>query len=507
MSLRNMSLRLPLLLLVSLAACGDGPPPDPEGGETGGVGVSEDALATGTGLEGRYFTGESFDTLKLERVDGQVSFDWDRASPSPALPADGFSVRWTGQVEAPVTGTYTFTTTSDDGVRLKIQARTVVENWTQHGPTSNSGTISLSAGKRYDLTLEYYERAGGAVIELAWAYPGQVRQVVPRSRLYPQAAPVQTGVRVSGNKLLKNGKVWQPRGLSMVGSLTQGAAVEAYAHWGEAELAAAKAWGADSLRFQVAQPYLDPRGGQDTAAYVARLRSMIDLARSRGFVMVLSMQDQSLAGGDATPLQDASTERAWRTLAPLYANDPYVIYELFNEPDNQATPAGWSTWKNGGDGYVGHQQLVNLLRSLGAKNVLLADGAQKSGVLTGLPLLADPLNQLGYATHPYYIGAVRSDPNAWEKRFGYLAATHVVVSTEWNAHGRRGGCAPDDPVLARRLMVYLESKNIGMYGWAFDWPGTLVQDWSWAPSTFDRWTCGSAKNGAGELLQEFFARP
>jgi hypothetical protein len=82
--------------------------------------------------------------------------------------------------------TYTFYTTSDDGVRLWVNGQKLVDNWTNHGPTENSGTIALAAGQKYSIVLEYYENTGGAQIQLAWSSASQVKQIVPQGWLYPQ---------------------------------------------------------------------------------------------------------------------------------------------------------------------------------------------------------------------------------------------------------------------------------------------------------------------------------
>ena len=57
---------------------------------------------------------------RVTRIDPTVDFDWGTGSPAAAIGADTFSVRWTGQVQAPFSGTYTFYTVSDDGVRLWV---------------------------------------------------------------------------------------------------------------------------------------------------------------------------------------------------------------------------------------------------------------------------------------------------------------------------------------------------------------------------------------------------
>ncbi|MBB6051371.1 PA14 domain-containing protein [Armatimonas rosea] len=145
---------------------------------------------TGTGLRGEYFTNYNYSFTgapTLTRVDATVNFDWGVGAPGTGLGINGFSTRWSGQVQAPVSGSYTFTTNSDDGIRLWVNGQQLINNWTDHGPTLNSGTLTLTAGQRYDIKLEYYENGGGAIAQLFWSYPGQAQQIVPASALYPAA--------------------------------------------------------------------------------------------------------------------------------------------------------------------------------------------------------------------------------------------------------------------------------------------------------------------------------
>jgi hypothetical protein len=136
------------------------------------------------GLDATYYDNVGFTGAEVTRTDPTVDFNWGNGSPDPAIGVDTFSARWTGQVEAPVSGQYTFTTNSDDGVRLFVDGKQIVDNWTDHGPTDNSGTATLEAGKRYDIQLDYYENGGGAVARLHWSYPGQSRQAIPSGRLF-----------------------------------------------------------------------------------------------------------------------------------------------------------------------------------------------------------------------------------------------------------------------------------------------------------------------------------
>lgn len=141
-------------------------------------------IATGTGLKGEYYDNQDFTVLKLTRVDATVNFAWGNGSPHASVASDTFSVRWTGQVQAQYSQSYTFYTTSDDGVRLWINGQLIINNWTDHGPTENSGTITLVANQRYDIKMEYYENGGGAVAKLSWSSASQPKQVIPQSRLF-----------------------------------------------------------------------------------------------------------------------------------------------------------------------------------------------------------------------------------------------------------------------------------------------------------------------------------
>ena len=139
----------------------------------------------GEGLAATYFDNIDFTGTTVSRIDPTVNFNWGKGAPATGIGADTFSVRWTGRIEAIESGTYTFQTHSDDGVRLWVNGQLIINNWTDHATTYDSGTIALLAGQHYDIRLEFYENGSGAVIELDWMRPGQsVFEVIPQSKLY-----------------------------------------------------------------------------------------------------------------------------------------------------------------------------------------------------------------------------------------------------------------------------------------------------------------------------------
>jgi hypothetical protein len=139
---------------------------------------------TGTGVPGTYFDNANFTGASVTRIDPSIDFSWGTGSPAAGIDADTFSVRWTGQIEAPSSGTYTFYTQSDEGIRLWINNVQVVNDWNSRGGEA-SGTIVLTAGQRYTIRIDYYERRGTATARLLWSHASIAKSVVPASHLYP----------------------------------------------------------------------------------------------------------------------------------------------------------------------------------------------------------------------------------------------------------------------------------------------------------------------------------
>lgn len=152
-------------------------------------------VGTGTGLLGQYHTGRDLGGTPLAQRLEAPDYTWGTLPPAAGVPADNYSVRWTGWIEATASGGTDLRTVSDDGVRLWIDDRLVIDNWTDHGSTEDTATVAMVAGQRYRVTMEYYEAGGDAVARLLWRPAGAAGFVaVPLSRLYPAAAPSTTNL-------------------------------------------------------------------------------------------------------------------------------------------------------------------------------------------------------------------------------------------------------------------------------------------------------------------------
>jgi beta-glucosidase len=138
------------------------------------------------GLAGAYFRGQELKGEPvLTRLDPTVAFRWDRGAPTDelvargeireeqALESDSFSVRWTGVLVPPASGEYELTVTANDGVRLFVDGRKVLEEWSETSVArAVSAKVSLEAGREHELKLEYFEAARDAEVRLGWRPPG-----------------------------------------------------------------------------------------------------------------------------------------------------------------------------------------------------------------------------------------------------------------------------------------------------------------------------------------------
>ena len=165
-------------------------------GSAAGCGINNKSMFTtaahdaGTGLLGAYYNDITLTgSPLLTRVDSVIDFAFTYStvlSPAPGIvPQDHYSVRWAGQVVPLYSESYTFYTLSDDGIRLWVNGILLVDNWVNQGTTEKSGAITLVAGQKYNIVIEYFENTGISVTKLMWSSASTPKSTVPQSQLYP----------------------------------------------------------------------------------------------------------------------------------------------------------------------------------------------------------------------------------------------------------------------------------------------------------------------------------
>ncbi len=155
------------------------------------------------GLIGEYFNGPNFERKVLTRIDPTVDFDWNGQYPGPGVQREYFSVRWTGKLYAPKSGKYRFSALADDGVRVWVNGKKVIDEWRKQDDSHFAGDIVLTGGRRYDLRVEYFNDWKGSVISVFWEMltnnqPANrsllPRQVIASTYLLPKRTDVAIGM-------------------------------------------------------------------------------------------------------------------------------------------------------------------------------------------------------------------------------------------------------------------------------------------------------------------------
>jgi hypothetical protein len=134
---------------------------------------------------GDYPPSEPFQVFVMTEIVPEINFNWGEGSPNALVNTNNFACRFTGEVEAAFTETYTFCVTTDDGQRLWVDGQPIIDMWVEQGMVEHRGPIDLVAGQRYSIELWSYENAGGAGCELRWLSPSTPKQIIPQAALSP----------------------------------------------------------------------------------------------------------------------------------------------------------------------------------------------------------------------------------------------------------------------------------------------------------------------------------
>jgi hypothetical protein len=102
----------------------------------------------------------------LQRSESNLDHNWGTGSPDPAVKANGFSARWTRYLNL-TAGTYRFTATSDDGIRVYVDGSLIINEWYDHAAKTVAVDKTLSAGNHL-VVVDFYENSGEALARLSW---------------------------------------------------------------------------------------------------------------------------------------------------------------------------------------------------------------------------------------------------------------------------------------------------------------------------------------------------
>ena len=120
-------------------------------------------------LEGEYFNNITLEGEPvITRVDQRLNFSWTLSSPDKSINLDFYSARWTGKLKAPKSGTFNIGLDGNDGFRLYINNRLLIDNWQKQTYSTRLVPFHFEKDKDYDIRIEFFEPDGNAHIKLIW---------------------------------------------------------------------------------------------------------------------------------------------------------------------------------------------------------------------------------------------------------------------------------------------------------------------------------------------------
>ena len=129
------------------------------------------------GWEGEYFDNKSLSGKPvLVRIDKQISFNWRWGTPAASIHRNNYSARWTATLVPPVTRTYQFQMNTDDGGRLSIDGKLLIDEWHDQSPHTYTASMRLKAGHSYNIEMEYFQDVDNACAHLGWDYEPSIEQ-------------------------------------------------------------------------------------------------------------------------------------------------------------------------------------------------------------------------------------------------------------------------------------------------------------------------------------------
>lgn len=141
------------------------------------------------GLRGRFYKGRAFDNLALDTYVSSVNMG-NRQLISALGIYDDISIRWDGRVNVKQPGEYVFYVTADDGSRVWVDGKPVVDGWLHKAGTEVQGTVALSAGF-HPVAVSYYQRESSSGITLSWSGPGVAKTLLSGDVLQTPAIAVR----------------------------------------------------------------------------------------------------------------------------------------------------------------------------------------------------------------------------------------------------------------------------------------------------------------------------
>jgi len=141
----------------------------------------------GNGMYGTYFVNVDLTGGSVTQLDANINFNWGVAAPlaSGVIPANYFSVRWTGLIRPVFSELYTFYVLADEVVRVYVDNTLIIDRWNSTSGVEYAGTYLMVGNVIFDIKVEYADFDNAAYVTLSYSSPSTPKDVIPNSVLFP----------------------------------------------------------------------------------------------------------------------------------------------------------------------------------------------------------------------------------------------------------------------------------------------------------------------------------
>ncbi len=267
---------------------------------------------------------------------------------------------------------------------------------------------------------------------------------------------------------------------------------------------------------------------KDPVNYMSQLDQVIQQANAAGLYVVMDLHDDLKSGspyGDTATLLKTEDLNFWKFIAAHFKNNNMVMFDLFNEPKGRT----WQTWllgngsdsgSYGGAKVVGTQDVVDAIRAIGGKQIIIVEPGSAGGyspskagwATVGTNTIKDP--NIMYSLHIYQ--EIPYSTQMQDARWGAILGHFPIYYGEWamlpNGYGQPGidHCKGIPHNQADQVVInflnYMVMRHANWTAWSFT-PNHLILDFnSFTPTTLDiPWTCGdsTSKAGMGTLVKRY----
>jgi len=343
---------------------------------------------------------------------------------------------------------------------------------------------------------------------------GVVTAEAQASHAKAESSPMPSALKVAGTQIVNSKN--EPVRLRGVNAACLEWTSNGEGHILESVRVAIDDWHVNHIRLPMSQDRWfgkAPEQSDEGKAYRALVDEVVKLCTSKGVYIMLDLHWSDVGewgqniGQHSMP--DQNSLAFWKDLAPVYANHPAVIYDLYNEPHDVT----WDMWLNGGEVTdrpnrrgqapktfmaVGMQPLLDAVRATGAKNLIVAGGLDWaydfSGILEGRQLKDPDGNGVLYANHCY--NNKNQAVETWIANVEKAAAKLPIIISEFGGayfkpgeeppRGRRGfgGMRRNDGDWLMRVLQAIEDHKWSFTAWDFHPSAgpTLISGWDYTPT-------------------------